>query len=608
MKGASHISSYFESDGLVARMLTKSIDTSHVMEATRSRLIMTLFSLISRGADLVAEYNESHPDFPMKDTQVQTFMQKWLLFSILWGFGGSMHLDKRLAFAVDLAQATTIPLPADCGSGRRSNDGEEPVTLLDFEVRVDTGEWHNWNERVPQVEIESHKVMQTDVVINTVDTVRHTEVLRAWLGEHRPVILCGPPGSGKTMSLTSVLKSMPDFILASLNFSSATSPELVLKTFEQYCEYKSTRNGLVLAPQEPGKWLVVFCDEINLPANDAYGTQRVNMFIRQIVESRGFWRASDHRWISVDRIQFVGACNPPTDPGRVPLSLRVLRHTPLLMVDYPATPSLYQIYGTFNRALLKLQPAIRGHGDALTRAMVKFYSANKERFFAEQHPHYVYSPRELTRWMRALYEGIKSLDSVTLEQFVRLFIHEGLRLFHDRLVTAEEREWCSSTLDSVASAQFPSADPTCMARPIYFSNWLSQLYTSVEQAELRKHVQARLKVFYEEELDVPLVVFDDVLEHVLRIDRVLRQPLGHLLLVGESGAGKTVLSRFVSWMNGISVFQIKLTRRYSLEDFDADLREVLTRAGCEGEKICFIFDESNVVSSSFLERMNASAC
>lgn len=45
---------------------------------------------------------------------------------------------------------------------------------------------------------------------------------------------------------------------------------------------------------------------------------------------------------------------------------------------------------------------------------------------------------------------------------------------------------------------------------------------------------------------------------MLRIDRVLRQPMGHLLLVGEAGAGKTVLSRFVSWMNGLSIFQVKL--------------------------------------------------
>ena len=31
----------------------------------------------------------------------------------------------------------------------------------------------------------------------------------------------------------------------------------------------------------------------------------------------------------------------------------------------------------------------------------------------------------------------------------------------------------------------------------------------------------------------------------------------------------------------------------------------MTRAGCKGETVCFIFDESNVLSSGFLELMNA---
>jgi dynein heavy chain 1 len=114
-----------------------------------------------------------------------------------------------------------------------------------------------------------------------------------------------------------------------------------------------------------------------------------------------------------------------------------------------------------------------------------------------------------------------------------------------------------------------------------------------------------LDTFRQEELDIHLVIFDEVLEHILRIDRVLRQPLGHLLLVGASGSGKTVLSKFVSWMNGLSVFQIKVHKHYQPEDFDNDLRALLTRSGCHAEKISFIFDESNVLDSAFLERMNS---
>lgn len=67
---------------------------------------------------------------------------------------------------------------------------------------------------------------------------------------------------------------------------------------------------------------------------------------------------------------------------------------------------------------------------------------------------------------------------------------------------------------------------------------------------------------------------------------------------------QTTLSRFVAWMNGLSVFQIKVHNKYSGDDFDDDLRTVLRRAGCKGEKIAFIMDESNVLDSGFLERMN----
>lgn len=45
-------------------------------------------------------------------------------------------------------------------------------------------------------------------------------------------------------------------------------------------------------------------------------------------------------------------------------------------------------------------------------------------------------------------------------------------------------------------------------------------------------------------------------------------------------------------------------RKYTGEDFDEDLRTVLRRSGCKNEKIAFIMDESNVLDSGFLERMN----
>jgi dynein heavy chain 1 len=205
-----------------------------------------------------------------------------------------------------------------------------------------------------------------------------------------------------------------------------------------------------------------------------------------------------------------------------------------------------------------------------------------------------------------MYEAMEPLDTMSSEELVRLWGHEALRLFQDRLIDSEDKEWCNKLVDNVAARNFPGVDVNeCLKRPILYSQWIKKTYQSTDREVLREFVAARLKVFYEEELDVPLVIFDEVLDHVLRIDNVLRHPMGHLLLVGESGTGKTVLTKFVAWMNGLSIFQIKANSRYTLEQFDDDLRSLLRRVGVDGEKICFIFDESNALSSAFLERMNA---
>ncbi|XP_055612109.1 dynein heavy chain, cytoplasmic isoform X2 [Uranotaenia lowii] len=590
---ASMLQPYFSSDGLVVRCLEYAMGQEHIMDFTRLRALSSLFSMLNQGARNVLNFNHQHPDFPVPPEQLEQYIPKLLIYSLLWSFAGDAKLKVRSDLGDFIRSVTTVGLPAQSGS-----------PIIDYEVNIQ-GDWVPWSNKVPVIEVETHKVAAPDVVVPTLDTVRHESLLYTWLAEHKPLVLCGPPGSGKTMTLFSALRALPDMEVVGLNFSSATTPELLLKTFDHYCEYRKTPNGVILAPVQLGKWLVLFCDEINLPDMDSYGTQRVISFLRQLVEHKGFYRAGDQSWVSLERIQFVGACNPPTDPGRKPLSHRFLRHVPIIYVDYPGETSLKQIYGTFSRAMLRLMPTLRGYAEPLTNAMVEFYLASQDRFTQDMQPHYVYSPREMTRWVRGICEAIRPLDNLPVEGLVRLWAHEALRLFQDRLVEESERRWTNENIDLVAMKHFPSVDrEKALERPILYSNWLSKDYMPVNRSELRDYVKARLKVFYEEELDVPLVLFDEVLEHVLRIDRIFRQPQGHLLLIGVSGAGKTTLSRFVAWMNGLSIFQIKVHNKYTSDDFDEDLRCVLRRSGCKDEKIAFILDESNVLDSGFLERMN----
>lgn len=42
------------------------------------------------------------------------------------------------------------------------------------------------------------------------------------------------------------------------------------------------------------------------------------------------------------------------------------------------------------------------------------------------------------------------MEGTNVEGLVRLWVHEGLRLFQDRLVEQEEREWTDKKIDEVA--------------------------------------------------------------------------------------------------------------------------------------------------------------
>lgn len=558
---------YMDSRGLLSKALAAARGMSHVMSFEPARSLSTLFASLSENCREIYRYECEHPDFPLTAERIETYLSKQVLLDLIWAFAGDADHASRTKFGQALAQVSGTELPSSA-SGSDS--------LLNYAVDVSTGSWLPWSDRVPTMEVDVQNITATDIVIPTVDTLRHEALVYSWIRARKPVILCGPPGSGKTMTLFNALRKLQDIEVAGLNFSSATTPDLILRTFEQYCEYRKTSRGMVLAPTSPTSWLMVFCDEINLPAPDTYGTQRVISFIRQMVEAGGFWRSSDLTWIHLERIQFIGACNPPTDAGRTALGPRFLRHAPVLYVDYPEVVSLTQIYGTYARALLKVTPNLRGYAQSLTQAMVDFYQSSKRRFTSETQAHYIYSPRELTRWIRGIYETLKSLEDVEVEGLVRIWAHEALRLFQDRLVEENEKKWTDSKLDEVAMIHFPTIDQhKALSRPILFSNWTTQHYQSIDRDVLREYTKARLRTFYEEEMDVQLVLFDDVLDHVLRIDRAFRQSQGHMLLIGVSGGGKVSNRKrhFVDPHHGRS-------QRFFPSDHSLEIRSLDERTEC----------------------------
>lgn len=87
----------------------------------------------------------------------------------MWGFSGSLKLferakySKKIEVMVDNCSVEGLCLPRDLTE----------YCLIDYECKIEDGEWNLWKNKVPQIDIDPQRVTDADLIISTVDTLRH---------------------------------------------------------------------------------------------------------------------------------------------------------------------------------------------------------------------------------------------------------------------------------------------------------------------------------------------------------------------------------------------------------------------------------------------------
>ena len=74
--------------------------------------------------------------------------------------------------------------------------------------------------------------------------------------------------------------------------------------------------------------------------------------------------------------------------------------------------------------------------------------------------------------------------------------------------------------------------------------------------------------------EINYVLLPEVLDYAARLDRILTQPGGSLLVVGRSGAGRRTLLQLMAYAHNIVIATPKITRSYALKHFKTDLKLV----------------------------------
>ncbi|OQR91757.1 dynein heavy chain, partial [Thraustotheca clavata] len=556
-----------------------------------------------------------------------------LVFSVLWSFGA--NLDEDNAFKFNDQFVTLIhehksqfhsSLLQVCGkscggptSCMGSGASRTVAMLYDFCIDFNDLAWSHWENHLTPFEYNMYTPI-FNMTVPTVDVTKYSYLFTQLVSGMKPVFLTGETGGGKTVIAHAVLDTLAllgddqgvGIIPLYIHFSAQTSSAVTQATIEA----KLTKKRKTLLGAPVNKKVVVFVDDINLPAADVYGTQPCIELIRQLLDHHGFYDRDKYFWKDVADTVITAAGGPPGG-GRQNITQRLMKHFTIFSLPAGHEDAMRVIFNAVmmgHTGSFAFAPAIRDTLLQSVEATIRLYVNVCENLRPTPSKcHYLFNLRDVVKVFAGL---LHSRPAFTLESTVKLWMHECLRVFYDRLVNETDRLWLSTTLISLVNKHFRmgwthdnifgSEDSI----PALFGCYGSGTPKDYEEIVDMQSLESLLNTYVEDyntfhTPHMQLIFFRDTILHISSMTRVLMQPRGNAMLVGVGGSGKRSMAKLAASMMDVRCFEIELARNYGRNEFREDLKKLLQATGVKGKETMFLLTDNQIVCEEFIEDINS---
>nr|CCC93687.1 unnamed protein product [Trypanosoma congolense IL3000] len=551
----------------------------------------------------VAEVSEERLE-KLKEVYLHLFV-----FAVVWSFGATGDRNSRQQFDCFLR-----PMLANCGV---TIDLPSIGCLQDREFIVEERRWIPWTERLPVFTAKVTASSFAELIVPTSDVMCYKFLNKALLQKSFHTLCCGPTGTGKTVVLQQLLMhEMPkEFTPIFFTFSARTSAnqtqDLIFSKFEV-----RRRASPQIWGAPVNKQFVILIDDLNMPVKEQYGAQPPIEILRQYMDYKGWYDRKTREFFNIVDIVFASAMGPPGG-GRTQVSQRFLRHFNIIAFPEVSEGSMDRIFGsildsyfnTFSEDVYRMVPLLLKSSIAVFHTVITALRPTPSR------SHYLFNLRDLAKVVGGLLMAKPDTIDNTVS-LLRLWVHEEMRTFRDRLITDADRKWFDDQLRGQIEGQFKIpfdevVPPEKGTDGILFVDFmpckkgLSQYGEVKSFDELVSVLKGKLAQYNATAFHkLRIVMFSYAVEHICRIARAIRKPNGHVLLLGVGGSGRQSLSRIAAFINDYETFQVEITKGYSTNAWHDDIRKVLRRVAFDNKQLLFLFTDTQIAQEAMLEDVN----
>ncbi|CAF0885207.1 unnamed protein product, partial [Didymodactylos carnosus] len=522
----------------------------------------------------------------------------YFVFACVWAFGSALFQDQltdhRLEFSKWwITEFKSIKFPIQ-------------GTVFDYYIESETKKFEPWTKLVPKFRLDPEIPLQS-ALVPTAETTRLRYFMDLLMEKGWPIMLVGTAGCGKTVLINDKLASLSeDWLAVSVPFNFYTTSEMLQSILEKPLEKKAGRN---YGP--PGsKKIIYFIDDMNMPEVDVYYTCQPHTLLRQHLDYKHWYDRQKLTLKEIHNCQYISGMNPTS--GSFTIDTRLQRHFAVFAVSFPGMEALETIYINiltqhlaegFSQQVMRYASSIVKGAIELHRRITATFLPTAIKF------HYIFNLRDLSNIFQAILfgkpEALKSHNDL-----IRLYLHESERVYCDKLVDRTDIDTFIKLQREVAKKSFEELDEDyCFKKPNIYCHFAMGVgdpkYMPIDNwTQLQKLLNDALDAYNELNAQMNLVLFEDAMTHICRINRILEFPRGNALLIGVGGSGKQSLSRLAASISSLDVFQITLRKGYSITDLKTDLAALYIKAGQKGIGTVFLMTDSQVADEKFLVLIN----